>query len=195
MSEITKEILKSGTLMPKSEFDEKNLKCLVLNSLIRHFSILDNNGQLLTRIPRYYIEKISRKFPSFKPSLIQSKIHNFFWEAACHIKIFQNSNFKWSHEPNKLLCRVRSHLHTIHRIAPVFGYKRARVNLESLHKLLKLTSFWPQLTTQVALVIYITDEKSKNKLKILQKNIRVLCNCSAYAFHRARNKLNLTKYI
>ncbi len=195
MSDITKEILRSGTLMPEPEFNEKNLKYLVLNSIFRHFSILDNNGQLLTKIPRYYIEKISRDFSSFKPSLIQSKIHNFFWETACHIKIVQNSNFKWSHEPKKLLCRVRSHLHTIHRIAPVFSYRRARVNLEALHKLLKLASFWPQLTTQVALVIYITDEKSKIKPKILQKNIRVLCNCSAYAFHRARNKLNLTKYI
>ncbi len=192
---VTKETLKNGLIAPDADYNEKNLKFLVLNSLFRNFSIIDNNGHLLAKVPNYYAGKIYDDFPQSDLYLIQSKIHDFFWEAACHIKVFQNNSFKWNHQPNKLFSQVRSHLHTIHRIAPVFGYRRAKANLESLHKLFKLKSFWPQLTTQVALVIYITDEKSKNELKILQKNIRVLCNCSAYAFHRARNKLNLDRYL
>ena len=192
---VTKETIKDGSITPKSEYNKKNLKYLVLNSLFRQFSLIDNGGHLLTKIPLFYIGKISDELILFDSDLIQSQIRDFFWEAACHIKVFQNNNFKWEHQPNKLLSQVRAHLHTVHRIAPVFGYRRARVNLKSLHKLFKLKSFWPKLTTQVALVIYITDEKSKSQPKILQKNIRTLCNCSAYAFHRARNKLNLDKYL
>ena len=38
-----------------------------------------------------------------------------------------------------------------------------------------------------------TDLLDKNKpQKIIQSNLRALCCCSAYAFHRTRNKIGLT---
>ncbi|MFX1393520.1 MAG: hypothetical protein ACFFAH_08090 [Promethearchaeota archaeon] len=86
-------------------------------------------------------------------------------------------------------------LHKHYRIAPVFDYNRARANLKTLHKLCSIEAFWPQIPTQIATVIYITDYKSKNDEKLFQKNLRALCGCSAYAFHRTRNMLKLTKYL
>ena len=81
-------------------------------------------------------------------------------------------------------------LNRIYRIAPVFNYRRARENARRLKKKLDHLCFWPQLMTQAATVIYITDKLDKNKKdKIIQSNLRVLCCCSAYAFHRTRNKL------
>jgi hypothetical protein len=50
--------------------------------------------------------------------------------------------------------------------------------------------------TQVAIVIFITDllDTTANRIlkKIIQTNLRALCCCSAYAFHRTRNKIGLT---
>ncbi len=46
--------------------------------------------------------------------------------------------------------------------------------------------------TKIAIVIYVTDLKDPQVEKpIKQTNIRALCGCSAYAFHRTRNKLGL----
>ncbi|GAH62568.1 unnamed protein product [marine sediment metagenome] len=50
------------------------------------------------------------------------------------------------------------------------------------------------MSTQIAIVIYITDKNDESfpeNEKILQKNIRTLCNSSAYAFHRTRNILKI----
>jgi len=51
--------------------------------------------------------------------------------------------------------------------------------------------------TQIAVTIFIRDILDKGKTqKIIQANIRTLCSCSAYTFHRTRNKVGLTsKYI
>lgn len=87
--------------------------------------------------------------------------------------------------------KVRIYLHKVHRIAPVFDYNRAKKNLGILQTFLSQNSFWPQISTQIAIVIYATDKNSNNDKKLLQKNIRTLCNCSAYAFHRTKNMLNI----
>ncbi|MHA1391817.1 MAG: hypothetical protein ACTSQT_06200, partial [Promethearchaeota archaeon] len=81
-------------------------------------------------------------------------------------------------------------------IAPVFDYSRAIANLEILHKLLKKKFFWIRITTQLALIIFVTDRNDPTIAKneyILQKNLRTFCACSAYAFHMARKKLDIDK--
>ena len=61
-----------------------------------------------------------------------------------------------------------------------------------LEKKLTDMCFWPQFMTQLAIVIYVTDlNDSHFKKKIKQTNLRALSGCSAYAFHRTRNKLGL----
>ena len=93
--------------------------------------------------------------------------------------------------------KVHIYLRKIYRLAPVFNYKRARKNILILRKKLDYLCFWPQIMTQIAIVIFITDllDQTKEK-KILQSNLRMMCCCSAYAFHRSRNKIGLsTRYI
>ncbi|MCK4829999.1 hypothetical protein KA005_80510, partial [bacterium] len=81
--------------------------------------------------------------------------------------------------------KTRIYLHKIHRFAPVFDYKRARLNLRALCRLFSRQRHFPSISTQLALVIYITDELDKDKKdKLLQKNIRSICSSSAYAFHK-----------
>ncbi|MBA7675184.1 hypothetical protein ES703_83414 [subsurface metagenome] len=87
-------------------------------------------------------------------------------------------------------------MHKIHRFAPMFDYKRAKANLRVLYKLFSRQTHFPNISTQLALVVYITDELDRdNKHKLLQKNIRSICCSSAYAYHNAKNRLDIDKLI
>jgi len=99
--------------------------------------------------------------------------------------------FKWDPHKEKLLDNINFFLIRVHFVVPVFDYNRALKNLEILHNNLSKINFWPQICTQIALTVYITDKNGTNDDKLLQKNIREFCNCSAYAFHRSRNKLRI----
>ncbi|TKJ18045.1 MAG: hypothetical protein CEE43_19015 [Promethearchaeota archaeon Loki_b32] len=83
-----------------------------------------------------------------------------------------------------------------HRLAPIFDLKRAKENAKILQEKLRRLCICPQVMTQVAVIIFITDLLDNTLFrkyqKIIQSNVRVLCNCSAYAFHRTRNKIGLT---
>ena len=121
-------------------------------------------------------------------------MNKFLYDLKLINEFYRDYNMKWEHEPKKLNRKIRAHLHKIHRFAPVFNYERAKKNLEILHLLLKKKLFWPQINTQIAIVIYVTDKNDKNyqdNERIIQKNIRMLCSCSAYAFHRTRNMLDI----
>jgi len=92
--------------------------------------------------------------------------------------------------------KTRIYLHKIHRFAPVFDYKRAKANLRVLYRLFSRQRHFPSISTQLALVIYITDELERDKKdKLLQKNIRSICCSSAYAYHNAKNRLDIDKLI
>jgi hypothetical protein len=93
-----------------------------------------------------------------------------------------------------MLSKAKIYLHKAHKMFPVFNYNRAKVNLKALHKFFALEGFWPKISTQIAIVIYITDildTSSSFSGRLIQKNLRVLCDCSAYAFHRTRNIMKL----
>ncbi|MFX1365502.1 MAG: hypothetical protein ACFFCE_05875 [Promethearchaeota archaeon] len=81
------------------------------------------------------------------------------------------------------------------RLAPLFDYKRAKTNAQILKSKLESLFFWSSLTSQIAVIIYVTDlldKNNKNKPRLIQANLRSLCNCSAYAFHRTYYKIGLT---
>jgi len=102
----------------------------------------------------------------------------------------------WGTAEKSRLRQARFYLRRAYKVAPVFDYSRAIVNLETLHKLLKRRFYWPHITTQLALTIFVTDRNDSTILNneyILQKNLRAFCACSAYAFHMARKKLNIGK--
>jgi len=122
-------------------------------------------------------------------------VHKFISKCLVDIVVFKNFlrrnptvlNFK-----GKLLM-IKILLRRIYRLVPVFDLRRAIENARRLQVKLGRLYFWPQVMTQVAVVIFITDLlDAQRDVKIIQSNLRVLCSCSAYAFHRTRNKIGLT---
>ena len=168
------------------------LNNIILNYLFRNISFINNNNKLIKNYnPSEYL-KISSK-THVSTLIIKETIENFL----INLKNFKRflKNCKIQHDPKNLNRKIRIYLHKINCIAPVFNYNRARKNLEILQSLLAKKNFWPTMSTQIAVVIYITDkndERYPENEKILQKNIRTLCNSSAYAFHRTRNILNIS---
>ncbi len=102
----------------------------------------------------------------------------------------------WDSGEKSRLRQARFYLRRAHKIAPVFDYSRAIANLKVLHVPLKKRFYWPHITTQLALTIFVTDRNDatiQDNEYILQKNLRAFCACSAYAFHMSRKKLNIGK--
>jgi hypothetical protein len=84
------------------------------------------------------------------------------------------------------------YLRKLHRLAPIFDFPRAKENARILKHKLDVRCFMPQFTTQLAIVLYVTDLNDLSMETVVkQSNLRILCNCSAYAFHRTRNRLGL----
>ncbi|MFX1259974.1 MAG: hypothetical protein ACFFAN_19165 [Promethearchaeota archaeon] len=166
------------------------LRSVILNFLFRYISLVDKINMVRQISEAEYNEITSETHISF--SIVSTTIKKFLMDLVWFQEFLKKC--KISHNPKNLGNKVRAYLHKIYRFAPIFDYKRARRNLEILHRVLSQLNFWPQITTQLALLIYITDKNDKNKLnnkKILQKNLRALCSCSAYAFHRTRNILKI----
>ncbi|MFX1375172.1 MAG: hypothetical protein ACFFA0_05115 [Promethearchaeota archaeon] len=101
-------------------------------------------------------------------------------------------SYKFTYSYTKSLRKLIIYLHKLHRLAPVFDYRRARENARILKNILEKYNFLPQFATQLAVVLFATDINDQMVEKnIIQANLRLLCNCSAYAFHRTRNKIGL----
>jgi len=181
----------------KQELDHKSLLLLkseVLNYLIRHICFVDQSDKV-RNISNKEMKEIEAK-TKLSGDLIFHIIDQFFSNMRFLKTFFTSKKITWEHERTKLMKKVRIYLHKLHKIAPVFSYQRAKENLKILYSLLDLKNHWPHISTQIALVIFITDRNDKtNKSRkyIIQKNLRVLCDCSAYAFHRARNILGINK--
>jgi len=171
---------------------QKENKVLILNVLLRNCSIISGSVLKVSLREEDYL-RISQK-TSLAKKLIEEFVLTFLRDLRNIINFYKKNRIKWLYDIKRLNRRFRIVLRRIHRIAPVFDYKRARVNLKSLQVLLGRKNFWPKMSTQIAIIIYITDknDKSRNFNKpILQKNIRALIDCSGYAFHRSRNYLNI----
>ena len=166
----------------------------ILEYFFRHESFLDNKGKIV-KLSYFLVENIAKETQTSYNLVL--KVMGQFFKRVTYFKQFLESGFiAWAPGKQQLYRRVRVYLHKVHKIAPVFDYNRARKNLELLHVLLGRKFFWPHVPTQLALVIFVTDRNDTNLGKdnyILQKNLRALCSCSAYAFHMARNKLGINK--
>jgi hypothetical protein len=172
--------------------DQNKCKPVVLDYLFRNyiFSTLKEKIRAIT-ISEY--REISKAVNV--PEILVHKFISKFLVDLIRFKNFFSKNpvLLNSKHPDR---KVRIYLHKLHRMAPIFNYKRARENARRLNLKLKKLFFWPQIMTQVAIVIFITDLLDITSYRILKKiiqtNLRVLCCCSAYAFHRTRNKIGLT---
>jgi len=164
------------------------VKDIVLNCLFRDFSFF-TPLQEIKELPLIELRGIAgaTKIPV---KVIDSVVSKFLIELK-YVRNFLKSN-PVSYTPFSHLRKMRIYLHKFNRLAPVFDFRRAKQNARILETKLSHLCFWPQFMTQVAIVIFITDLNDLQfEKKIKQINLRALCGCSAYAFHRTRNKLGL----
>jgi len=170
----------------------QNTKKMVLNYLFRHICFVDEQNKI-KEVTKKELDRISTH--TKLSNLTITTLLNQFFEKARNFKIFFASKpITWEYNKAKLEKKVRIYLHKLYRTAPIFSYSRAKANLRILHALLEQKNHWPHITTQMALVIFVTDRNNLKNDKghyIIQKNLRAFCDCSAYAFHRARNILRI----
>ena len=168
---------------------QNGLKPIVLNYLFRNIAFVTNQDKIRAlTTPEYENITENTKIPV---KLIHKFVSCFLIDLL-RFKLFikENPQILNSKKQNR---KVHIYLHKFYRIAPVFDYKRAKENARLLKLKLDQLFFWPQIMTQIAIIIFITDVLDKNhSQKIIQANLRTLCSCSAYAFHRTRNKVGLT---
>jgi hypothetical protein len=168
----------------------RDVRNTVLNSLFRDFSFFSPD-QKIRELPIIELRGISgiTKIPV---KIVDAVVGKFLTNLKYSREFFKINSV--SYTPFSHLRKTNIYLHKFSRFAPVFDYKRARQNVRILQKKLNQICFWPQFMTQIAIVIYVTDlNDPQSEKKIKQTNIRGLCGCSAYAFHRTRNKIGLGK--
>lgn len=167
---------------------QEEYKNIILNYLFRNVAFINQKGKIRT-IPKIIQREMSSKLRIEITTI--NKIINKFLDDLVHIKQFVENNGHFGYSKNQIIL-VQVYLHKLYRLAPVFDFKRARENAKILRRKLNAHYFWPRVSTQVAVVLFITDKlDSFREKKILQTNLRTFCNCSAYAFHRTRNKLGI----
>ena len=159
----------------------------ILNYLFRHSTFVAFDESIIS-VPKSVSMKIS-EILRLDIENVEKIIKKFLLELVYFRRFLLTYKITWSHEMKKDLRKVRVFLHKLHRLAPVFDYRRARINAEILYILMRRKCYFPKLNNQLTLIMFITDLNDKNSYHspIRQKNLRALCKCSAYAFHRARN--------
>jgi hypothetical protein len=170
------------------------VKKVILDYFFRSESLLDSTGTVI-KLDYLLVENIAKE-TQISRELVFKAMEEFLRRVVYFKQFLESGLIAWAPEKQQLYRKVRVYLHKAYKIAPVFDYQRAKKNLELLHMLLSRNFFWPHIPTQLALVIFVTDRNAPsitNNSFILQKNIRALCSCSAYAFHMARNKLGINK--
>jgi len=187
---VSKKLMLSSVLV--KIFPDFSSKSTVLNYLFRKKCFVDSHERILV-LSDFTIKKISQEvnipFDISEGIIIQCLLNIFYFKRALNC-----DRFTWNNNMEKLRRRLRVYLYKAHRIAPVFDYKRARINSEILITLMDRCCYFPRFTTQLALVIFVTDVNNQHKIfktPILQRNLRAFCDCSAFAFHRARNRLRI----
>ena len=166
----------------------RDVKNRILNCLFRRYSFFTTEKEI-RRLPLIKLKGIARttKIPV---KVVDSVVSKFLTELKQIHEFFKVNSV--SYTPSSHLRKMKIYLHKFSRFAPVFDYQRAKQNAKILQIKLNYICFWPQFMTQIAVVIYVTDNNDPHsKKKILQTNLRALCGCSAYAFHRTRNKIGL----
>ena len=166
----------------------------VLNYFFRFESFANNTNEYKDLTP--LIVKNIVKETNLPDFVVLNTVFEFITDATQFSHTLRLGLVSWGSGEKSGLRQSKFYLRKVHRIAPVFDYPRAISNLEILHKILKKNFFWPHITTQLALTIFVTDRKDPTITKneyILQKNLRTFCACSAYAFHMARKKLHIDK--
>ena len=187
----------SSKELPEYHLYYEEARIIVINRLIRDYNLIEDSveNRIRQSFPSIFYGSISKN-ANISLVNVRNVIENFLKDASNFKKFLRFCTISWTHTPSKLYRKSRIYLHKVHKIAPIFHYERAKTNLRALHKFFEIEGFWPKISTQLAIVIFITDLLDKSEVfskQIIQKNLRVLCDCSAYAFHRTRNRMKNRK--
>ena len=175
-----------------SEREKNKKRARVLNSFLRQYGICEGT-KVLNELPADGYKRISCQ-TGISVVSVKTIIDKFLGDMDRINRFFKESTMPWTANLKRFERKLRCYIHRIHRLSPVFDYSRARVNASMLLKMMKKNALYPKIGVQACLVIFITDINDKNVEKdnrLIQKNLRMLCNCSAFAFHRARNVLGI----
>jgi hypothetical protein len=164
------------------------VKKIVLNYLFRKICFVSHPHNIRALTNQEY-KDINERCDIPIP-IVHSIISKFLVNLIYFRGFLRSYSFTYSY--TKSFRKLQIYLHKFHRFAPIFDYPRAKENARILKNVLHRKCFLPQFSTQLAVVLFVTDLNDKeHEEKIIQTNLRVFCNCSAYAFHRTRNKLGL----
>lgn len=182
-------------IIEKDDINERGLnRIAIINLIFRYESLIDDNNKVRTP-DSLNLDKIAEKAKTSK-GVVLYVFNNFLRQLKDFHDFLTTRYEKWTPGKRHIYEKLNLYLEKLHVTAPIFNFQRAKKNIDVLHYLLSNSYFWPQITTQLALLIFVTDRNDpdvKEKAYILQKNLRMLCTCSAYAFHCARNRLNISK--
>ena len=167
---------------------QKEEKSAVLNCLCREVCFIVD-FEKIKAVPEPEMRRVA-SLVGLPYNLVRSVITKFLVNLV-YFRRFLRS-YKFTYDYTKSLRKLTIYLHKLHRLAPTFDFKRAKRNARILKNVLEHHCFLPQFTTQIAIVMFVTDINDRSVEKnIIQSNLRLLCNCSAYAFHRTRNKIGI----
>ena len=167
---------------------QKEIQGTVLNCLCREVCFVED-FEKIRAVPEADMRKIA-SLVRLPYNLVRPIITRFLVNFV-YFRRFLRS-YKFTYDYTKSIRKLSIYLRKLHRLAPVFEITRAKENGRILKNVLNHRCFLPQFTTQLAIVVFVTDINDRTVEKnIIQANLRLLCNCSAYAFHRTRNKIGI----
>ncbi|MFX1574320.1 MAG: hypothetical protein ACFFB0_16390, partial [Promethearchaeota archaeon] len=171
---MTETLLKPIVDVEESEIitPSKVIKQRVLEYIFRNIPFTQAN-----RVTHLSLDKYRQLRTALNiPIPIIRDIYTRFVVDLTHFKVFQH-RYTIGVGLKSPLRKSLVYLWKVYRIAPVFDYSRAKVNLKSLIVLLSRLNYWPQIMTQVAVTLYITEVNSATLKKLIPQNkICILCD-------------------
>ena len=167
---------------------QDDLRPFLLNNLFRLVSFTTYKQKVSSLNPMGYTKLASATKVPVK--LIYPVIKGFLVDLVYFKRFYKTHTFSFAETSQ--LGELLTFLGKVHKLAPVFDLSRAKENAKILKVKLQEMCFFPHFTTQVAIIVFVTDINDKfHKKKLIRENVRLLCDCSAYSFHRTRKKLGL----
>ena len=118
-----------------AQISNKKIEFVVLNVLLRHRFLRLSSDEMVGIVSKISFEKISR-WTNLSQDVVKPVVRRYLLDVENYRRFVQNSGFKWPFELYQSWKKARIYLRKVHRIAPVFDYERARINLRTLQQAL-----------------------------------------------------------
>ncbi|MBY8988727.1 MAG: hypothetical protein KGD61_09755, partial [Candidatus Lokiarchaeota archaeon] len=128
---------------------------VIINSFFRYESLIDDNNRI--RSPdRLNLEKIAEETNTSK-GVVLYILSSFLRELEDFHDFLTTRYENWTPGRRHIYEKLNVYLKRLYVTAPIFNYQRAKKNIDVLHYLLSNSYYWPHITTQLALLIFVTD--------------------------------------